>query len=853
MWRPFGKASRRPLKISAATPRVKHHPPPACGPAVPAPGSPPFSRDTPSRPPSGVDCAGRSGRTGSRSETSSGGVSSANHETTGRSQHVSGVRHRHPDYSDAWRGAARAFLQVHRQRHHAPARYAGRPHDLHGHGLHHLREPEDPARRHPEPGAQGPPVRRRAHRDLPRRRRHDHRHGPFTNRACALAPGLGINAVVAFSLVPRRPHVAAGHGPHRHRGRRHHHPRADRACARRSSGPSRWSSRRRSSSASASSSCSSASSTAASYVGSGTPSRWATSSACRSRSPLRPGRHDHHAHARLARRHHPRHHRLDHLRYDPQLRLRQELLRPGHRRDPEQDRRRPDFSLLGQFDFGAFSKLGVTAAILWIFSLMLSDFFDTMGTLVGVGGRPATSTRRATSGAPPALIDSLAAVAGGAVVSSATTYIESGAGVAQGGRTGWVGVIVGVLFLLAMFFSPIAGVVPANATAPALIIVGYPDDGHTDRRRGRWRRTRRPAWSEGLAAINFGDIAFGLPAVLTMTIMPLTYSITNGIGAGFISYMLIQASPRAKPRPSAGCCGSPRSASSSTSPSPSSARLQIGWVPRAGRPCGRPAPPYAVPAAAPSLPPGAGGRRTSFAPPRPSALSRTRPVVSCPDHVRRVPLVALALILASAELFTNGIEWFGRRYELGEGAVGSVLAAVGTALPETLIPIIAILFTHGGLGRHRHRGHPRRAVHAGQPRPWSSPAAAVVVFCRRGRRPLEVTINERSCAATSATSSSPTGSPWRGVIHGAPLQVDLSPCLLVFYGCYVWETMPARATSSGDTKPLYFHRHPVMPHRRRISCRSAWRSRASSSAPRSSCPRCSSSARRWASPRCSSR
>jgi AGZA family xanthine/uracil permease-like MFS transporter len=140
-------------------------------------------------------------------------------------------------------------------------------------------------------------------------------------------------------------------------------------------------------------------------------------------------------------------------------------------------------------------------------------------------------------------IDSLAAVAGGAAsASSATTYIESGAGVAQGGRTGMVGITVGVLFLLAMFFSPIAGIVPASATAPALIIVGYLmmatlTAGETmaeDEEAGRGLVKR------AVAAINFNDIAFGLPAVLTMTIMPLTYNITNGIGAGFLSYTLIR-------------------------------------------------------------------------------------------------------------------------------------------------------------------------------------------------------------------------------------------------------------------------------------------------------------------------
>jgi AGZA family xanthine/uracil permease-like MFS transporter len=199
----------------------------------------------------------------------------------------------------------------------------------------------------------------------------------------------------------------------------------------------------------------------------------------------------------------------------------------------------PDFGLVGAFDLGAFSAMGVATAALWVFSLMLSDFFDTMGTLVGVGGQAGylDDDGNLPDVNRPLLVDSLAAVAGGAVSSSsATTYIESGAGVAAGGRTGWVSITVGVLFLAAMFFSPIAGVVPGQATAAALVIVGYlmmatltkgeSDAEHAD--------------TEPKAGIDFGNLAFGLPAVLIITIMPLTYSITNGIGAGFIAYVLIR-------------------------------------------------------------------------------------------------------------------------------------------------------------------------------------------------------------------------------------------------------------------------------------------------------------------------
>jgi AGZA family xanthine/uracil permease-like MFS transporter len=205
-----------------------------------------------------------------------------------------------------------------------------------------------------------------------------------------------------------------------------------------------------------------------------------------------------------------------------------------------------DWSLFGSFDFHAFSKLGVVSALVWVFALFLSDFFDTMGTLVGVG-KPA-GYLNAEGEMPeirkPLLIDSLAAIAGGASsTSSATTYIESGSGVAAGGRTGWVAIVAGALFIPFLFFAPLIAMVPAQATAAALIIVGYLmvsqlteaeeeaeiEEGIAARHRGR------------LAGIDFHDLAIGLPAALVIMLMPFSYSITNGIGFGFIAYVLIKA------------------------------------------------------------------------------------------------------------------------------------------------------------------------------------------------------------------------------------------------------------------------------------------------------------------------
>ena len=185
----------------------------------------------------------------------------------------------------------------------------------------------------------------------------------------------------------------------------------------------------------------------------------------------------------------------------------------------------PDFSSLGAgFDFSVFVRLGLITALVTIFALMLSDFFDTMGTVIGVGGEAGwlTPDGRLARLNRVLLVDSLGAVAGGAAgASSATTYIESAAGVAAGARTGLASVVTGAGFVLALFFAPLAGVVPAQATAPALIVVGY-------------------LMSRVVREIPFDDFEEGFPALLTLTMMAFTYSITNGIGAGFVSYCFIK-------------------------------------------------------------------------------------------------------------------------------------------------------------------------------------------------------------------------------------------------------------------------------------------------------------------------
>ena len=184
----------------------------------------------------------------------------------------------------------------------------------------------------------------------------------------------------------------------------------------------------------------------------------------------------------------------------------------------------PDFSTFGRVDFGFVAALGITSAVLVTFSILLSDFFDTMGTIIAVGGRAGflDAHGRLPGAGRVLLVDSLGAAFGGfANASSNTAYIESAAGVSEGGRTGLTAVTVGTLFLLAMWFAPVASIVPPQATAPALIIVGF--------------------HMMGLARqIPWDDYEEAIPAFVTMAGMPFTWSITNGIGAGFVTWLAIK-------------------------------------------------------------------------------------------------------------------------------------------------------------------------------------------------------------------------------------------------------------------------------------------------------------------------
>ncbi|PRY53468.1 AGZA family xanthine/uracil permease-like MFS transporter [Knoellia remsis] len=192
---------------------------------------------------------------------------------------------------------------------------------------------------------------------------------------------------------------------------------------------------------------------------------------------------------------------------------------------PDQIIDTPDFATLGQFSLlGSFDRVGIVAAALLIFTLMLADFFDTMGTMTAIGHEADLLDE---DGLPPhtdriLVVDSLAAAAGGAAgVSSNTSYIESASGVGEGARTGLASVVTGLLFLASMVFAPLVQVIPSEAAVPALVLVGF-------------------LMMQQVKEIDWDDVEIAIPAFLTIVLMPFTYSITAGIGAGFVAYVLIK-------------------------------------------------------------------------------------------------------------------------------------------------------------------------------------------------------------------------------------------------------------------------------------------------------------------------
>ncbi|GGP78662.1 NCS2 family permease [Streptosporangium pseudovulgare] len=186
----------------------------------------------------------------------------------------------------------------------------------------------------------------------------------------------------------------------------------------------------------------------------------------------------------------------------------------------------PDFGLIGNIDlFGGFARAGVVTALVVLFTLVLSGFFDAMGTIIGVSDEAGLVD---AEGRVPRLgailtVDGVSAAVGGFSSASANTvFVESAAGVGEGARTGLAAVTTGGVFFVTMFFTPLSSVVPAAAAAPALVLVGAL----------MMTQARNVPWD---------DLTLAVPAFLTIVLMPFTYSITNGVGAGVISYTVIQA------------------------------------------------------------------------------------------------------------------------------------------------------------------------------------------------------------------------------------------------------------------------------------------------------------------------
>ncbi|MFE7185039.1 NCS2 family permease [Streptomyces erythrochromogenes] len=187
----------------------------------------------------------------------------------------------------------------------------------------------------------------------------------------------------------------------------------------------------------------------------------------------------------------------------------------------------PDFGLVGQVSlFGGFGKVGLLTGILFVFTVLLSCFFDAMGTILGVGDEAKLIDKK--TGEFPGInrvlfVDGLAVASGGATSSSATTcFVESTAGVGEGARTGLANVVTGALFAVALFFTPLATMVPSQAATPALVAVGF------------------LILAGSVKDIDWSDFTIAVPAFLAMVMMPFTYSITNGIGIGFITFSVLR-------------------------------------------------------------------------------------------------------------------------------------------------------------------------------------------------------------------------------------------------------------------------------------------------------------------------
>ncbi len=185
----------------------------------------------------------------------------------------------------------------------------------------------------------------------------------------------------------------------------------------------------------------------------------------------------------------------------------------------------PDLSLVGAFSFDSFGRIGVLAAVMLVFTLVFANFFDAMGTFTGLSREAGLSDEQGTF---PRLRSALivegagAAVGGAASASSNTVFIESAAGIEEGARTGLANLVTGALFLAAMFVTPLASTVPTEVAAAALVIVGV-------------------MMVSQVRHIELSEFSVALPVILTIATMPFSYSIANGIGIGFIAWVVMRS------------------------------------------------------------------------------------------------------------------------------------------------------------------------------------------------------------------------------------------------------------------------------------------------------------------------
>ena len=185
----------------------------------------------------------------------------------------------------------------------------------------------------------------------------------------------------------------------------------------------------------------------------------------------------------------------------------------------------PDLSLVGDVSLGSFGRIGVLATVMLVFTLVFANFFDAMGTFTGLAREVEVADERGTFPRlrPALIVEGAGAVVGGATsASSNTVFIESGAGIEEGARTGFANVVTGALFFAAMFVSPLASIVPTEVAAAALVIVGAMMLSH-------------------IRDIDLSEFSVALPVVLTVSVMPFSYSIANGIGVGFIGWVVLRS------------------------------------------------------------------------------------------------------------------------------------------------------------------------------------------------------------------------------------------------------------------------------------------------------------------------